>query len=75
LRGLAEAMRLTLETFRVLLEAVRVFLEAVRKIIKAVRLLKVWWQDATLFVYFSYFITYKHPFNHIHTIHLSTIIR
>jgi hypothetical protein len=26
-------------------------------------LLKVWWQDATLFVYFD-FITYIHSFNH-----------
>jgi hypothetical protein len=26
----------------------------------------VWWQDATLFVYFSYFMTYIHSFNHIH---------
>jgi hypothetical protein len=25
---------------------------------------KVWWQDATLFVYFSYFITYLHSFIH-----------
>jgi hypothetical protein len=32
---------------------------------------KVWWQYATLFVYFSYFITFIHSFNHIHTIHLS----
>jgi len=32
---------------------------------------KVWWQDATLFVYFSYFITYIYSFNHMHTIHLS----
>ncbi len=31
---------------------------------------KVWWQDATLFVYFSYFMTYIHSFNHIHTIHI-----
>jgi hypothetical protein len=42
--------------------------------------LKVWWQDATLFVYFSYFFyfllhTYIHSFNHIHTIHLSIAIR
>jgi hypothetical protein len=36
---------------------------------------KVWWQDATLFVYFSYFITYIHLFNHIHSIHLSFAIR
>ncbi len=37
--------------------------------------LKVWWQDATLFVYFSYFITFIHSFNHIHTIHLSIAFR
>jgi hypothetical protein len=36
--------------------------------------LKVWWQDATLFVYFSYFYNI-HSFNHIHTIHLSVTIR
>jgi hypothetical protein len=35
---------------------------------------RVWWQDATLFVYFSYFITYIHSFNHIHSIHLSFAI-
>ncbi len=29
--------------------------------------LKVWWQNATLLVYFSYFITDIHSFNHIHT--------
>jgi retron-type reverse transcriptase len=38
LRGLAEAVRVTVEAFRVLLEATRVIIEAVRKIIKAVRL-------------------------------------
>ncbi len=37
--------------------------------------LKGLWQEATLFVYFSYFITYIHSFNHIHTIHLSIAIR
>jgi hypothetical protein len=31
--------------------------------------IKVWWQYATLFVYFSYFITYIQSSNHIHTIH------
>ncbi len=31
--------------------------------------LKVWWQYATLFVYFSYFLTYILSSNHIHTIH------
>jgi hypothetical protein len=36
---------------------------------------KVWWQDATLFVYFSYFIYNIHSFNRIHTIHLSVTIR
>ncbi len=36
--------------------------------------LKVWWHDATLFVYFSYFIAYIHSFDHIHTIHLSVTI-
>ncbi len=25
---------------------------------------KVWWQDATLFIYFSFFITYIHSFNY-----------
>jgi hypothetical protein len=30
--------------------------------------LKVWWQYATLFVYFSYFLTYIQSFNHIHTV-------
>jgi hypothetical protein len=30
--------------------------------------IKVWWQDAILFVYFSYFITYIHSSDHIHTI-------
>jgi hypothetical protein len=34
-----------------------------------IRLLKIWWQYATLFVYFSYFITYIQSSNHIHTIH------
>jgi hypothetical protein len=38
LRGLAEAVRVTVEAFRVLLEAMRVIIEAVRKIIEAVRL-------------------------------------
>ncbi len=37
--------------------------------------LKVFWQDAILFVYFSYFIKYIHSFNHTHTIHLSIAIR
>jgi hypothetical protein len=37
---------------------------------------KVWWQDATRFVYFFiFFITYIHSFNHIYTIHLSIPIR
>jgi hypothetical protein len=31
--------------------------------------LKVWWQYATLFVYFSYFVTYIQSSNHIHTKH------
>jgi hypothetical protein len=36
---------------------------------------KVWWRDATLFVYFSYFY-YVHTFiNHIHTAHMSVAIR
>ena len=39
MRGLAEAVRVTVEAFRVLLEAMRVIIEAVRKIIEAVRLL------------------------------------
>ncbi len=34
----------------------------------------VWWHDATLFVYFSYFYNI-HSYNHIHTIHLSVAIR
>ncbi len=38
MRGLAEAVRVTVEAFRVLLEAMRVIIEAVRKIIEAVRL-------------------------------------
>jgi hypothetical protein len=29
--------------------------------------LKVWWQDATLFIYFSYFITYIHSFIKLHS--------
>jgi hypothetical protein len=37
--------------------------------------LKVWWHDATLFVYFSYFTMYIHSFNHILTTHLSVAIR
>jgi hypothetical protein len=37
--------------------------------------LKVWWHDATLFVYFLYFTIYIHSFNHLHTIHLSVAIR
>ncbi len=36
--------------------------------------LKVWWQDATLFVYFILYI-HTFTFNHIHTIHLSIAIR
>jgi hypothetical protein len=38
---------------------------------------KVWWHDATLFVYFSYFydVPYIHSFYHIHTTHLSVAIR
>jgi hypothetical protein len=37
----------------------------------------VWWQDATLFVYFIFYNigTYIHSFNHIHTLHLSVMIR
>jgi hypothetical protein len=31
--------------------------------------IKVWWQYATLFVSFSFFITYIQSSNHIHTIH------
>ncbi len=38
MRGLAEAVRVTVEAFRVLLEAMRVIIEAVRKIIEAMRL-------------------------------------
>ncbi len=38
MRGLAEAVRVTVEAFSVLLEAMRVIIEAVRKIIEAVRL-------------------------------------
>ena len=38
LRGLEEAVRVTVEAFRVLLEAMRVIIEAVRKIIEDVRL-------------------------------------
>jgi hypothetical protein len=38
LRGLAEAVRVTVEAFRVLLKAMRVIIEAVRKIKEAVRL-------------------------------------
>jgi hypothetical protein len=37
-------------------------------------ILKVWWQDATLFVYFSYFITYStyiHSITFIQYIYLS----
>ncbi len=37
-------------------------------------ILKVWWHDATLFVYFSY-LSNIHSFNHIHTIHISVAIR
>jgi hypothetical protein len=33
--------------------------------------IKVWWQDATLFVYFSYFITYIHSITFIHYIYPS----
>jgi hypothetical protein len=40
-----------------------------------IRFFMVWWQDATLFVYFSYFMTYIHSFKPIHTIHLSIAIR
>jgi hypothetical protein len=36
---------------------------------------KGWWQDATLFVYFSYFLTFIYSFNHIQTVHLSIAIR
>jgi hypothetical protein len=39
LRGLAEAVRVTVEAFRVLLEAMRVIIEAVRLFVEAVRLL------------------------------------
>jgi hypothetical protein len=42
---------------------------------RIVKGLKVWWHDATLFVYFSYFTIYKYTFNHIHTTHLSVAIR
>jgi hypothetical protein len=38
LRGLAEAVRVTVEAVRVLSEAMRLIIEAVRKIIEAVRL-------------------------------------
>ncbi len=38
MRGLAEAVRLTVEAGRVLLEAMRVIIEAIRKIREAVRL-------------------------------------
>jgi hypothetical protein len=38
LRGLAEAVRVTVEAVRVLLEAMRVIIEAVRKILEAMRL-------------------------------------
>jgi hypothetical protein len=38
LRGLAEAVRVTVEAVRVLLETMRVIIEAVRKIKEAVRL-------------------------------------
>jgi hypothetical protein len=38
LRGLSEAVRVTVEAVRVLLEAMKVIIEAVRKIIEAVRL-------------------------------------
>jgi hypothetical protein len=38
-------------------------------------MLKDRWQDATLFVYFSYLMTYTHSFNRIHAIHLSGAIR
>jgi hypothetical protein len=37
LRGLSEAVRVTVQDVRVLIEAMRVIIEAVRKIIKAVR--------------------------------------
>jgi hypothetical protein len=33
------------------------------------QVLKVWWQDATLFVYFSYFITYIHSITFIQYIY------
>jgi hypothetical protein len=39
LRGLAEAVRVTVEAFRVLLEAMRVIIEAVRLFVEALRLL------------------------------------
>jgi hypothetical protein len=39
LRGLAVAVRVTVEAFRVLLDAMRVIIEAIRKIIEAVKLL------------------------------------
>jgi hypothetical protein len=35
---------------------------------------RVWWHDATLFVYFSYFYD-RHFFNYIHSTHLSVAIR
>ncbi len=38
MRGLAEAVRVTVEAFRVLLEAMRVIIEGFRKIIEAMRL-------------------------------------
>ncbi len=39
MRGLSEAVRVTVEAVRVLLEAMRVIIEAVRKVIEAVRVL------------------------------------
>ena len=36
--------------------------------------MKVWWDDATLFVYF-YILQYIHSFHHIHSVHSSVAIR
>jgi hypothetical protein len=40
------------------------------------KILKFWWHDATLFVYFDLiYITYIHLFHPIHTVHTSFVIR